>query len=60
MLNIRMIHGKKKKDSQTPAHLVSMLPNTETFGNMQLSDIEMTNFLDEKLCGFFFNYFGAA
>lgn len=55
-----MIHGKKKKDSQTPAHLVSMLPNTETFGNMQLSDIEMTNFLDEKLCGFFFNYFGAA
>lgn len=55
MLNIQMILGEEKKNSQTSAHLVYMMPNTEIFGNMQMSDFTMMNFLDEQLCGFFFS-----
>lgn len=48
-----MIH-EKKKDCQTSAHLVYMMPNTEIFGNIEMPNIAMINFLDEQLCGFSF------
>lgn len=59
---------KKKKDCHTSAHFVYMMPNTEIFGNIEMCDIAVTNFLDEPLCeGCFFcflffsiPYFGAA
>lgn len=47
---------KKKKDCQTSAHLVYMMPDTEIFGNTEMSDIAMINFLDEQLCGFFLEF----
>ena len=46
--------GKKRQPNTCPFGFYDA-KHWEIFGNMQLSDIAMTNFLDEKLCRFFFN-----